>query len=105
MTTCIIEYRIDPYKHAEFERYAHNWATAIPRCGAELLGYFLAEEGTRSRAFGIYSIADLAAYEAYRKQLKDDPVGKENFEFAQRDRFILSEERAFYRAIGGSASA
>lgn len=103
MMTCIIEYRIDPYSHAEFECYSRNWAEAIPRCGADLIGYFAPTEGTRTRAFGIYNISNLAAYEAYRARLKDDSLGKENFAFAQRERFILSEDRAFYRPIGGLA--
>ena len=41
----------------------------------------------------------LAAYEAYRARLKSDPAGLANFEMAQRDRFILSEERTFLEQV------
>ena len=40
MITCIIRYHIDPAKKAPFTRYAENWGQAIPRCGADLIGYF-----------------------------------------------------------------
>ena len=40
MITCFIRYEIDPFKGDEFEGYARNWGQAIPRCGADLVGYF-----------------------------------------------------------------
>ena len=46
-------------------------------------------------AFGIYNIESLAAYEAYRARLADDPLGRENYEFAQREKFILREDRTW----------
>jgi hypothetical protein len=42
-------------------------------------------------------VADLAAYEAYRARLRDDPGGRANFEVARRERFILKEDRIFLR--------
>ena len=45
----------------------------------------------------MYSIADLAAYERYRARLRDDPIGRDNFAFAQRERFIRHEERIFLK--------
>jgi NIPSNAP len=53
MITCIIRYHIDPSKKAEFERYARNWGQAIPRCGADLVGYFSPHEGSTTLAYGI----------------------------------------------------
>ena len=47
MLTCIIRYHIDPTKHAQFARYARNWGTAIPRCGADLIGYFAPTKAPR----------------------------------------------------------
>jgi hypothetical protein len=41
MITVCIRYTIDIRKHTDFEQYARNWTEAIPRCGGELLGYFL----------------------------------------------------------------
>lgn len=63
--TCLIRYEIDPFKNAAFEQYARNWGQAIPRCGADLIGYYAPHEGSTTTAYGIYDIENLAAYEAY----------------------------------------
>ncbi|OYX41984.1 MAG: NIPSNAP family protein [Rhodobacterales bacterium 32-67-9] len=99
MLTCLIRYRIDPAKRAAFETYARTWSEAIPRCGAALIGYYAPHEGSATRAYGIYDIENLAAYEAYRARLAADPLGQENYAFAHRERFILGEERAFIRRV------
>lgn len=97
MLTCIIRYHIDPTKKAAFENYARNRGQAIPRCGADLIGYFAPHEGSTTRAYGIYNIENLAAYEAYRERLATDPLGQENYQFAQSQRFILREDRTFLK--------
>ena len=97
MITCFIRYEIDPFKVAAFEQYARNWGEAIPRCGAELIGYYAPHEGSATTAYGLYNIENLAAYEAYRARLRDDPLGKENYQFAQREQFIRREDRMFLR--------
>ncbi len=93
--TCFIRYQIDPFQREAFRRYAQNWLTLIPRNGGRLLGYFLPHEGTNDIAWGLIGFDSLAAYEAYRARLRVDPAGRENFEFAARERFILREERSF----------
>lgn len=103
MITCFIRYEIDPHAQDAFEAYACNWDIAIPRCGAELIGYFAPHEGSATTAYGVYSIASLAAYEQYRARLREDPVGRENFEFARRERFIRREDRIFLRRITAPA--
>lgn len=95
MLTCIIQYDIDPTQKANFSKYARNWGQAIPRCGADLIGYFAPHEGSSSLAYGIYNIPSLAAYEAYRARLAEDPLGKENYAFALREKFIRSEKRTW----------
>lgn len=97
MITCFIRYEIDPFKTAAFECYAKAWGEAIPRCGADLIGYFAPHEGSATTAYGVYNIADLAAYQVYRARLAADPLGRENYEFARRERFILKEDRIFLR--------
>lgn len=97
MITCIIRYEIDPFAKMAFEEYACNWGQAIPRCGAELFGYFSPHEGSATTAYGIYSLPSLADYEAYRKRLAEDPLGRENYAFAARERFIRSEDRLFLK--------
>src|SRR3546814_10547622 len=95
MITCFIRYEIDPCKKAQFETYARNWGQAIPRCGAGLIGYFAPHEGSATTAYGVYSIESLAAYEAYRARLAADPLGQENYRFAQQEQFIRREDRIF----------
>ena len=97
MITCMIRYEIEPFRAAAFEEYARNWGQAIPRCGADLIGYFAPHEGSATTAYGIYSIESLAAYEAYRARLREDPIGRANYAFAERERFIRREERIFLR--------
>ncbi len=97
MITCFIRYHIDPTKKQLFVDYARNWGEAIPRCGADLIGYFAPHEGSSTLAYGVYTIESLAAYEQYRQRLAEDPLGRENYEFAERERFILREDRTFLK--------
>jgi hypothetical protein len=97
--TVFIRYQLDPYKRDGFEAYARNWLKIIPKCGGEVVGYWLTHEGTDNIAYGLISFASLAAYEAYRARLKSDGEGAANFAFAQTERFILSEERTFLRQV------
>ncbi len=97
MITCFIKYHIDPTKKDQFSQYARNWGEAIPRCGADLIGYYAPHEGSSTLAYGVYNIESLAAYEEYRKRLMADPLGRENYEFAQRERFLLREDRTFLK--------
>ena len=96
---CFIRYRIDPFQRAAFAAYARNWLRIIPKCGGELIGYFLPHEGTNDVAWGLIGFASLGAYEAYRARLKADPEGAANFALAQEKRFILSEERTFLEMV------
>lgn len=97
--TCFIRYEIDPFQRDAFRRYAEAWGQIIPRCGGDLLGYFLPHEGTNHVAWGLISFDSLGSYEAYRARLKVDPEALENFVFAQKGRFILRESRTFLEAI------
>lgn len=97
MITCCIRYEIDPFKAEAFGEYARNWGQAIPRCGADLIGYFAPHEGSATTAYGLYNVPNLAAYEACRARLRDDPAGRANYGFARRERFILKEDRIFLR--------
>jgi hypothetical protein len=99
MITCFIRYEIDPFRKEDFATYARNWGQAIPRCGADLIGYFAPHEGSTTTAYGVYNIESLAAYEAYRTRLAADPLGRENYEFACRERFILKEDRIFLKDV------
>ena len=97
--TCFIRYQIDPFQRDAFRAYAEAWGRIIPRCGGQLIGYFLPHEGSNDIAWGLIGFDSLAAYEAYRARLRDDPEGRENFARAQRERFILREERRFTEVV------
>ena len=97
MITCFIKYHIDPTQKDAFEEYARNWGQAIPRCGADLIGYFAPHEGSSTLAYGVYSLPSLAEYEAYRARLRADPQGQANYAFAQKRKFILREDRTFLK--------
>jgi hypothetical protein len=97
--TCFIRYEIDPFQRAAFRTYAENWATIIPRCGGDLVGYFLPHEGTNYVAWGLIRFESLAAYEAYRRCLQQDAEARENFAHAQSARFIVKEERSFLEVV------
>jgi hypothetical protein len=86
---CVIRYEIDPFQREAFKRYAQNWGRIIPRCGGRLLGYFLPWQGTNYVGWGLIAFDSLAAYETYQHRLREDADGRKNFEFAQKQRFIL----------------
>ncbi|HEX3665227.1 MAG TPA: NIPSNAP family protein [Rhizomicrobium sp.] len=96
---CHIRYQIDPFKRDAFEAYARKWLNAIPACGGDLIGYFMPHEGTNDIAHAMIGFESLAAYEAYRAQLRNHPDSAANFQFAERERFILREERTFLRRV------
>ena len=99
MITCFIRYEIDPFNVSAFERYARAWGQAIPRCGADLVGYYAPAEGSATTAYAVYDIESLAAYEAYRARLSDSPEGRANYAFAAREKFIRREDRLFLRKV------
>ena len=97
MITCFIRYRIDPTKKDQLVRYARTWGQAIPRCGADLIGYFAPHEGSSTLAYGVYTVDSLAAYERYRARLAADPLGQANYDFARTEKFLLREDRTFLK--------
>lgn len=99
---CVIRYQIDPFQKDAFKKYAENWGRIIPRCGGELVGYFLPYEGTNDVAWGLIAFESLAAYEQYKVRLRSDSEGRANFEFAESKRFILREERNFVEVVDGT---
>jgi NIPSNAP len=97
--TVFIRYQLDPFKRAMFEQYAQRWLSIIPRCGVDLVGYWMPHEGTNNIAFALISFESLAAYESYRARLRVDSEGIANFNFAEKNKFILAEERTFLRQV------
>jgi hypothetical protein len=96
---CLIRYQIDPYQRDAFATYAVNWARVIPRCGGNLIGYFLPHEGTNDVGYGMIAFESLAAYEAYRKRLAVDDEARANFAAVREKHFIVREERTFVEIV------
>ena len=96
---CVIRYQIDPIQRHGFKQYAENWGRIIPRCGGELVGYFLPYEGTNDIGWGLIAFESLAAYEAYKARLRSDAEARENFAMANKNRLILREERNFVEVV------
>jgi len=99
---CQIRYQLDPFKRASFEEYARIWLERIPACGGDLIGYFMPHEGTNDIAWAMIGFDSLAAYEEYRSRLRKDGESVANFAFAEREHFILREERTFLRPVRAS---
>jgi len=97
--TVVIRYQIDPFKRAQFEQYAKRWLSIIPRCGGDVIGYFMPHEGTNNIALALISFESLGAYEGYRARLRGDTEGMANFGYAEENRIILAEERTFLRKV------
>ncbi|HEX2631758.1 MAG TPA: NIPSNAP family protein [Bradyrhizobium sp.] len=97
--TVFIRYQLDPFKREMFEQYARRWNTIIPKCGGDLIGYWMPHEGTNNIAYALISFDNLAAYENYRARLRADPEGVANFGYAEENKMILAEERSFLRKV------
>jgi len=103
--TVFIRYQLDPFKRAMFEQYAKRWLSIIPKCGGDLIGYWMPHEGTNNIASALISFESLAAYEVYRARLRTDSDSLANFGFAEEHKFILAEERTFLRQVTDSVTA
>jgi hypothetical protein len=97
--TVFIRYQLDPFRRQHFETYAKRWLEIIPRCGGDVLGYFMPHEGTNNVAYGLIAFDSLASYEAYRARLRSDADAVANFGFAEQHEVILAEERTFLRNV------
>ena len=64
MITLSIRYTIEARKRPDFERYARTITKIVPRCGGELVGYWLPTKyaGPTNEALALISFPSLAAY-------------------------------------------
>ena len=97
--TVFIRYQLDPFKRGMFEQYSKNWPPIIPKCGGDLVGYWMPHEGTNNIAFALISFENLAAYEIYRTRLRSEKEAMAAFGFAEEKKFILAEERTWLRKV------
>ena len=96
MITLSIRYTIEARKRLDFERYARTLTKIVPRCGGELVGYWLPTKyaGPTNEALALISFPSLAAYEQYRERLAKDADSIEAIRRAEESACILVEDRA-----------
>ena len=99
MVTCYLRYVIDPHKLEAFEAYGKLWIRLVEKLGGKHHGYFMPSEGTSNVALAMFSFPSLAAYEDYRKRSFDDPECQAAFAMNEKERFIISYERSFFRPV------
>lgn len=91
MFTCFIRYEVDPGNRAEFQEYAQTWIALIRKYGGTHHGYFvppqatdavpdpsfsfpgLGRSGPPNIAVALFSFPDIASYDAYRRDVAQDP--------------------------------
>ena len=95
--TVFIRYQLDPFRRDAFEAYAKRWIDIIPKCGGDLVGYWMPHEGTNNIAFALISFESLAAYEAYGRGCAPTSRAWRTSSSPRRSSFILAEERTFLR--------
>ena len=92
--TCFIRYQIDPAQKEAFRAYAEAWGHIIPRCGGELVGYFLPWEGPTT-CVGAYQLREPSVLRGLSRAPEGRSEARSNFEAVAAHRFILREERTF----------
>lgn len=99
MISCVLHYRVNTNKLAEFEHYAKLWISLVAKFGGQHQGYFLPSEGENDLAIAIFTFSSLAAYEDYRFASFSDNACLAAFEYAKHTRCIKSYKRSFFRPI------
>ncbi|MFL6759168.1 NIPSNAP family protein [Sphingomonas sp.] len=99
MITCVLEYRIDRAREAEFEQWCRMWLRLLPKFGAIHHGYFLPSEGRSDVALGLFSFPSLGAYERYRCAAAVDVEVIAATRFRDGNAGVLSWNRTFFRPV------
>ena len=101
MITLSIRYTIEARKRSDFERYARALTKIIPRCGGELVGYWLPTKfaGPTNEALALISFPSLATYEQYRERLAKDADNVEAIRRAEESGCILVEDRSILEPV------
>lgn len=99
MITCVLEYRIDRSREADFEQWCRMWLKLIPRFGGIHHGYFLPGEGRSDFAFGLFSFPTLADYEQYRRAAAEDDEARAATCFRDENAGVVSWNRTFFRPV------
>jgi hypothetical protein len=111
--TCVIRYRVEPRKLAEFREYAQAWIGLIRKYGGTHHGYFvpgtdndslpdpsfsfpgLGTAAPADVAFALFSFANVEAYDQYRAAVAEDEGCKAATVRFNETRCFLGYERSF----------
>jgi hypothetical protein len=111
--TCVIRYRVEPGKLAEFREYAEAWIGLIRKYGGTHHGYFvpgtdddslpdpafsfpgLGAAAPADVAFALFSFQNVAAYDQYRAAVAEDEDCKAATARFNETRCFSGYERAF----------
>jgi hypothetical protein len=99
MITCVLEYRIDWTKQAEFEAWCRMWLELIPEFGGVHHGYFLPSEGHSDVALGLFSFRSLSEYEDYRIKAKSHPGALSADQYKAGTGCVRSWDRRFFTPL------
>lgn len=99
MITCVIEYRIDPNKMEEFEKYGRMWLALMKKFGGVHHGYFLPSEGHTHKALALFTFPSLSAYEDYRNKAASDEEAQAAVRFMQETGCVHEWDRSFFRPV------
>ncbi len=117
MFTCVIRYRVEPGKLAEFREYAKAWIGLIRKYGGTHHGYFVPGTGgdglpdaafsfpglgvaaPADVAFALFSFPNVAAYDQYRAAVAEDPDCKAATARFNETKCFSAYERSFLTAI------
>jgi hypothetical protein len=115
--TCVIRYRVEPGKLAEFREYAHAWIGLIRKYGGTHHGYFvpgadddslpdpafsfpgLGAAAPPDVAFALFSFPSVEAYDAYRAGVAEDDACKAATARFNETQCFSSYERSFLTPI------
>lgn len=103
MMTLCIRYNFNPEHLADLHEYFESEQPVIERSGGAIVGYFMPTDfaGANDEAIGLIDIPSLAAYEAYRAKLADDPQHKENIARLMQSGAEVRMHRSFIRRVAG----
>ncbi len=97
MVTCVVHYRIDPGKIADFEAFARAWIYLVQKHGGRHHGYFPPPEGASDVALTLFSFPSLAAYEQHRTLFGRDPEFIKADQIRDASGCVIRYERTFMR--------
>jgi hypothetical protein len=117
LITCFLRYTIDPAKLAAFEHYARVWMRLIEKYGGAHHGYFvpgdgatesfsaafsfpgIGEEGPDNIAVALFSFPSVETYEAYRREVANDPECLAATNHYEQTKCFTKYERTFMKPV------